>query len=749
MWFPADLTNGVVTTRHPGVISPTELVSARGAMLKPGDLVQIHRDRGLLRSPGSVAGIALQYMGIEADASSPKSYLMVLFLNDTITTPLAGDNTLPKTSNPLFKMSVRIYEAGAPVVPNATDVWDFYYESWPGRISIWPKPVFDRNVYYVSGTHRVTKSFSYVVPRGGFITQQDEWVDTEGDNQRPVAAALGNTIKFGLGIPITANDIIRSEINFPDAPLDLWGNPLNPPDGGIWYDFAGSVPIGGDDFPVETYFAYWITFYSESTGMESRAMDIRVLYTGATASNRLAYMDLQRYGSSSAYSRVRTADVVGYAPGSSLLPSVSGIRIYRHRCIDRTEAIHYLARRAPLVGGLVATLTTADVDALSPVSWLAGSRIWYDRTGTSDDLSTPYALIVRDIGGQLLIYERNVPKKPFSVGTMFNNSLVTNSPSEGTNVVRFTPVKQPWYNPDPYWFALTSEGDDEILAFVPLDNALMVLTTGGIWRINYLPMLNDGFGQPQQEKISTIGCLGRAGWITIPSDQGTMLLFMSQAGLMMCNGRAVTNACDDFTLASTQTLDLSTGDLQFCTLVHDVPNARIRAYLAYEAYDFYYHPTHLKPGGFKVMGPTAELGAEADLQFTIDSTHGIINGVHHSWVMNFNTGVLCLWKGDPRDLDVQMGTITGDSPLTGKLLRHVGLVVPGDGGNIEVLVERQLRGEPFIPGTLMSERSTPVEGIVVQAVSDMRFNTARVRVKASTSVGPLYLNIEEQRDGIG
>lgn len=231
------------------------------------------------------------------------------------------------------------------------------------------------------------------------------------------------------------------------------------------------------------------------------------------------------------------------------------------------------------------------------------------------DPTPQYPLIATDVvyGGSIFSFLR-YPRE-FTLGCVFNDCLVVNDPNTSKQVIRYSPPGYPEYQPDPYFMYFATERSDEVVGLRVVNDRLVVLTTGAVHRVNYLPLAGDLVGQQGrvQEIITSVaGCVGRHAHAKVQTEGGELVVWLSGRGLEWSNGVGWSDACPDFVGS------LVTGSSP--VLVNNEALYRLELYDGTTRWDFYYHPDHLKSGKLKMMGPstvpvTVSKGACADSDY--------------------------------------------------------------------------------------------------------------------------------------
>ena len=218
------------------------------------------------------------------------------------------------------------------------------------------------------------------------------------------------------------------------------------------------------------------------------------------------------------------------------------------------------------------------------------------------DSPIPYPSIYTDpiTGGS--IFRHLVKPADWDLGVLFQDSLVVNDPGTSKQILRYSPPGQPEYQPTPYFMYFANESSDEIVGLHVVGGKLLVLTTGGVHKVNWLPLggrVVQGQGRAQEVLTERVGCVGRSASVKIETEAGEFLVWLSRRGLEWTNGSGWADACPDFSSASIS------GTIANVVLAADPDNFRVRLYDGTTVWDFYYHPSHLKNNRLKLMGPSA------------------------------------------------------------------------------------------------------------------------------------------------
>lgn len=321
------------------------------------------------------------------------------------------------------------------------------------------------------------------------------------------------------------------------------------------------------------------------------------------------------------------------------------IRVYRH----------YFGNNGGGGGAELGYLDYGDTD--NPV-WLGGLLAEQDIATTtySDLLSngpldpTPaYPLIQTDevFGGAIYPFLKQT--RPATLGALYNDMMVLNNPATSKQILRYSPPGYPEYQPNPYFTYFATEDSDEIVGLHKVNNKLVILTTGGAHRLNYLPTVGDlsaEQGRVQEVITQVAGCVGRQASTVVQTERGEFVVWVSERGLEWTNGAGWTDACPDF-----DTNEIVTSDV---VLVNNESLYRLELYSNGSRWDFYYHPSHIKAGALKLMGPSTAPAS------------GLVGGCHNEtyvWVAD-STNVYTVGVGNSSaDTVLESGHYRGPTPM--------------------------------------------------------------------------------------
>lgn len=113
-------------------------------------------------------------------------------------------------------------------------------------------------------------------------------------------------------------------------------------------------------------------------------------------------------------------------------------------------------------------------------------------SASDDEFGRVYDSIALELGGESLNFSAKMPPPKASVGTVFQNSLVTNDVANPRRVVWSNPGEPDSFVPDAYYLDdFGGNQSDEIKYIGVVSGRCVVAMLGSCWRINYLPNEND------------------------------------------------------------------------------------------------------------------------------------------------------------------------------------------------------------------------------------------------------------------
>lgn len=352
---------------------------------------------------------------------------------------------------------------------------------------------------------------------------------------------------------------------------------------------------GGGDFAAESVYVYWYRYYCSDYDIYAAPryqpeQNCLMVEIGSAVS--AAYIDLYVDGLDATVDLDQPTDSEGVV-------RFDKIRIFRHRCRDRDEGIQLVSGKLPLTGGLI-----GEVETNNGAGGFNAGTYFRNHDSQLFDGTVGYPLVRIDSPNQTLLFDKIVPKEPYSQGAVFNGSLVTDAPRLARDIVVYTPPNEPWYNPTPYFIQMSSTEDAPFQGITVVNNVCVVMYRDRIARINYLPF-NGETGQPVWEYITTTrGPISPAAWCRFDNEQGSFIAFLDDTGIYATDGRAW------FTLSQNYK---PTQDASFDFVLFDCPDRQCLVLqvsdplffnFEVEEYEFHYSTTHMTPLGMKVFGPT-------------------------------------------------------------------------------------------------------------------------------------------------
>ena len=296
-----------------------------------------------------------------------------------------------------------------------------------------------------------------------------------------------------------------------------------------------------------------------------------------------------------------------------------------------------------LFGSLVAELDNDYEDTTY------GAGFWVDELLGKFGGGPQYPLVQTDAAVGGAIYRLLVKTRSFTLGELYNDCLVVNDPDESAQVLRYSPPGYPEYQPNPYFAFFTTDDSDAVVGLHEVNNRLLVLTRGAVHRVNYLPTAGDiraEQGRVKELVTSRAGCVGRNASAKVQTENGELVVWVSSRGLEWSNGLGWSDACPDFTAD-----DINAGDV---VLVNNEKLYRLELYSAAQRWDFYYHPSLIKEGRLRLMGPSA--GPASSLVGGC-GTRDYVYVASSSTVYAVNVGV------NSTDTVLESGHLRGPGPL--------------------------------------------------------------------------------------
>jgi len=651
-WHQIELTGGVVKTRDEMVLGNGELSAANGAMLKPNDLVQVHRDKGntTLLSLSDVKDIRY----INWENSSPE----VLVLTDD-----------------LSNGELNTYDAA-------------------------------------TGTSGATETFTGQVTSMGVVHRGNEYFIGTSEKNLVLSESGGSPAFRTMGMMAGDENTMANRS----------------------YDFSTVAVSPASEWSDYDHVMYWWTEYDSTNDIES----------GPVMTNSFEF----RTGKGGDNPKIDSPITLGLAKKNT---NADKWRIYRAYMGNKgsndgvanasvaaqtswktwDEFLGVIAGR----GGLVAEIDY-DVSTLTYTDTLPGKL----------DPSIPWPQIFVNSGSVTYLYEKLVKPKRFDVGVLWNDSLVVNDLETSDQVLRFSPPGLPEYQPTPYLIYFATENSDEIVGLAQVNGRLVVLMTGSVWRVNYLPF--EGFvasivGKVQEQIVGGEGCINKKAYRVVEGEQGDLVVWVSPLGLRASTGQGWVDICPDWDVESAGIQDLSS------VVLHDNRALyRLELYDGNQRHDFYYHPSLLKNGKFRYMGPTTMNNS------ILAGTGGELSGSAASWIAADSIVMRQNLVGSANPASVTTGLLTPENPMREINIESVALTHTAQSNATgKVTITTKFAGEPESSATVsldMSEHETTDDDTVGGGISG---NWARLKVEiggtGDVSFGPLWVKAGTSEDGNG
>lgn len=419
------------------------------------------------------------------------------------------------------------------------------------------------------------------------------------------------------------------------------------------------------------------------------------------------------------------------------------VRLYRHYCGNVTSnnianELAYAIRTgaSPATGGLVVEMDWDDAAYPSRYDDIASSRF---------DPASQYPLLTVEANGGFLFYERNRQPERFDVGAVFNDSLVVNAPGTSKQIIRWSPPGFPEYQPVPYFMYFATEKSDEIVGLRVVNDRLIVLLTGGIFRVNYLPFEGDleiARGRVQ-DRICEQGAVGREASTTVETESGEVVVWLSRQGLRATDGVRWVDACPDF---SVEGAGLNPSTLSQSVLLRNPREHRLELYTAEgQRWDFNYHPSHVKRGGFKMMGPTL-------MEPVRSGAAGWSGGDDVVWTLDTARNVYTEGQGEfSGSPTLSTGFIQSGHPFNRVDLEQVGLTHDSSDSTISVsIAAKDIGGVVNVTTVTIQDNAKRESGAEFVAASGNYVQlslTASGGSQGGEAWGPLWVRMSEQQGG--
>lgn len=298
------------------------------------------------------------------------------------------------------------------------------------------------------------------------------------------------------------------------------------------------------------------------------------------------------------------------------------------------------------------------------------TKIYYN--GSSLSSSATFPAVVLDINGDTASVGSNGKPPVASTGCIFEDTLVCNDAAHPSYIWWGVPGNLHAV-PSIYFNDFETPRNDAVTCLMSVGARVAVGLETALWRINYLPTEDDatfsrGQGRAFDEVDPSFGIVGPMAATTFVGGDGrVMLAFLSQDGLRVSDLFSTTSACDD---VNWRTLLTPITALNKCVLVNYPRNYTLRLYYPAGDYtylinfiDFLYHPTHLKNGKMKAVGPvTCGTASTAGVTGAVcaPALHtGYSWSVVEGWAGSSGSGGQKLW----RRVDPGTATATAAAPI--------------------------------------------------------------------------------------
>lgn len=475
--------------------------------------------------------------------------------------------------------------------------------------------------------------------------------------------------------------------------------------------------IGGSQYKQGDIFLYFVTEYDDTADVESGPVLV---------DSYPRYLGIGVFGTDDAGWEIRSDRTTALVVlGSNKVNSrTTKYRIYRrylgNTSTDEIEpsVLDDVRNGTDLRGGRLAEVET-------------NSSIYTDTFESRTDPSVTYPQIVIANEYALSFYTQAVQPEPFTVAAVFNDALVTNAPNTSKQVIKFSPPGQPEYQPTPYFMYFATDRSDEIVGMHVLNNTLLVLLRDSVQRVNYLPFSENfsaNLGRVQDTVVSSAGCVSRTGHVVVETPSGRMMVWVSTRGLEMSNGVGWDDACPDFKLTQSAT------ELAQVTLVNNERLYRLELFVGTEKWDFYYHPSLLKNGRFRVMGPTP---------MPVAYIAGAVANNEATWIGHAAGTTKVSNEEGQQTMDLQVGQIYNpENPFVDVEVSGVAAIVGGV-GTMTVRMYGTDQGQAENPNPTQDSGAWSADGFRVLELWE-RGKMVRVRILAQGqdwSIGPFYYRV--------
>jgi hypothetical protein len=199
---------------------------------------------------------------------------------------------------------------------------------------------------------------------------------------------------------------------------------------------------------------------------------------------------------------------------------------------------------------------------------------------------------------------------------------------------------------------------DDVVGLGQVNERLIALTESGVHRVNYLPVegnIEQLRGQVTEEITGLHGCVGRRAYTTTETEAGEFLVWLAREGIRATNGVGWVDFCPDW---SVDGAGLSPTTLSTAVLINNPRDHRLELYVGSTRWDFYYHPSHLKNGRLKALGPNTVQDANGAAITVVDATVGRLSGKDQVWIASASTVYTEAQNFDSQTMEFETGHIS-------------------------------------------------------------------------------------------
>lgn len=352
-----------------------------------------------------------------------------------------------------------------------------------------------------------------------------------------------------------------------------------------------------------------------------------------------------------------------------------------------------------------------------------------------------------------------------TAGVFWNDSLVANDtgyserliitdPAASSNlgrvedarktIIRYSPAGNPGDQPTPFVLPFASDREDQIKGLEVVNDRLMVLCDQAVHTVRYLPynnLLSAQQGRVNDVLTTNVGLASPNAVVKVETNRGEMCVWLSRRGLEWSDGLGWDDACPDFSVPD----GVDPSDAAMVVLPNEY---RVDLYLGLNLYSFYYHPSHLKNGRLKMLGPTV-LNAQIFGACEYRGTVYRFDGVDLEWTGVAEPG----GEGEVYTGQIHAGNVAeGGSPFKDIRIKDFG-VTHGVADSVSLQVNAAVTGyalengpETFLDNPDLEE--TGSAGVSARG-NYLRLLLRADRTDADWAVGPLWLNGSEESGGNG